>query len=114
MTVKIFIMLQMISILNKCHLLNFLFIEESWKNVLPLPQKQLSSTTVFNTDNTSNNKCFLSSKSAYIFEGSCDTEDRNNDAYEKWKITALNFSFGCVDQSVTSLSSKGSALTLSS
>ncbi len=43
------------------------------------------------------------------FEGSYDTEDRSNDAFEKLK---LNFSFGNEDQSVTIRSSKASALDL--
>ncbi len=43
-------------------------------------QKILGSTTVFNIDN--NQKCFLSSNSAYYndFWRSCDTEDCINDA----------------------------------
>ncbi len=42
--------------------------------------KVISSTTVFNIDD--NQKCFLSSKSAYLnnFWRSCDTEDWSNDA----------------------------------
>ncbi len=45
----------------------------------------------------------------FFFEGSYDTEDRSNDAFEKLK---LNFSFGNEDQSVTTRSSKASALDL--
>jgi len=37
-----------------------------------------SSTTVFNIDD--NHKCFLSSKSSMISEGSCDIENWSNDA----------------------------------
>ncbi len=52
---------------------------------------QNSSTTVFNIDN--NQKCFLSSKSAYYYdsEGSCDTEDWSNDAENSALIRAINY-----------------------
>ncbi len=61
-------------------LLNCLFIQESWKKKTWFLTKILCSTTVFNIDN--NQKCFLSSKSAYQndFWRSCDTEDWSNDA----------------------------------
>ncbi len=50
------------------------------KNLSQFPQKIWSSTTVFNIDN--NQKCILSSKSAYYYDfwRSCDTEDWSNDA----------------------------------
>ncbi len=62
-------------------LLNFIFICESWKiKYITVSTKILCSTTVFNIDN--NQKCFLSSKSAYYYDfwRSCDTEDWSNDA----------------------------------
>ncbi len=53
--------------------------------------KILGSTTVFNIDN--NNKCFLSSKSAYYYDfwRSCDTEDCSNDAENTALITEINY-----------------------
>ncbi len=59
-----FIMLQKILFKINAVLLNFLFIKESWKiKCITVSTKTFSSTTVFNIDN--NQKCFLSSKSAY-------------------------------------------------
>ncbi len=54
--------------------------------------KILCSTTVFNIDN--NQKCFLSSKSAYYYDfwRSCDTEDCSNDAENTALITEINYS----------------------
>ncbi len=54
--------------------------------------KILGGTTVFNIDN--NQKCFLSSKSAYYndFWRSCDTEDWSNDAENTALITEINYS----------------------
>ncbi len=45
---------------------------------------------LFSTDN--NQKCFLSSKSAYYndFWRSCDTEDCSNDAENSALVTAIN------------------------
>ncbi len=60
---------------------DFLFICESWKiKCITVSTKILCSTTVFNIDN--NQKCFLSSKSAYYYDfwRSCDSEDWSNDA----------------------------------
>ncbi len=53
------------------------------------PQKE---KTVFNIDN--NQKCFLSSKSAYYYDfwRSCDTEDWSNDAENTALITEINYS----------------------
>ncbi len=53
--------------------------------------KILCSTTVFNIDN--NQKCFLSSKSAYYYDfwRSCDTEDWSNDAENTALITEINY-----------------------
>ncbi len=63
-TVKTSIMLQKISIQIYSILSNFLFICESWQiKSISVFTKILCSTTVFNIDN--NQKCFLSSKSAY-------------------------------------------------
>ncbi len=47
--------------------------------------------TVFNIDN--NQKCFLSSKSAYYYDfwRSCDTEDWSNDAENTALITEINY-----------------------
>ncbi len=59
----------------------FVFIKDSWKiKCITVSTKILCGTTVFNIDN--NQKCFLSSKSAYYndFWRSCDTEDWSNDA----------------------------------
>ncbi len=52
----------------------------------------LCSTTVFNIDN--NQKCFLSSKSAYYYDfwRSCDTKDWSNDAENTAFITEINYS----------------------
>ncbi len=68
-------------------LLNVVFIKESWKSIT----KILCSTTVF-IDN--NQKCFLSSKSAYYYDfwRSCDTEDCSNDAENTALITEINYS----------------------
>ncbi len=46
---------------------------------------------VFNID--SDNKCFLSSKSAYYYDfwRSCDTEDWSNDAENTALITEINY-----------------------
>ncbi len=68
----------MFPFLINADLLNFLFICESWK--ITVSTKILCSTTVFSIDN--NQKCFLSSKSAYYYDfwRSCDTEDWSNDA----------------------------------
>ncbi len=46
---------------------------------------------VFNIDN--NNKCFLSSKSAYYYDfwRSCDAEDWSNDAENTALITEINY-----------------------
>ncbi len=41
--------------------------------------------------NNNNQKWFLSSKSAYISEGSCDTEDWSNDAENSALITEINY-----------------------
>ncbi len=74
-------------------LLNFLFICESWKiKCITVSTKILCSTTVFNIDN--NQKCFLSSKSAYYYDfwRSCDTEDWSNDAENTALITEINYS----------------------
>ncbi len=48
--------------------------------------------SVFNIDN--NQKCFLSSKSAYYYDfwRSCDTEDWSNDAENTALITEINYS----------------------
>ncbi len=52
--------------------------------------KILCSTTVFNIDN--NQKCFLSSKSAYYdFWRSCDTEDWSNDAENQLWSQEINY-----------------------
>ncbi len=68
--------------------MNFLYLSKSpgGKNA-PVLTKIWSSTTVFNID--INNKCFLSSKSAYNidFWRSCDTEDWSNDAENSALIT---------------------------
>ncbi len=47
---------------------------------------------VFNIDN--NQKCFLSSKSAYYYDfwRSCDTEDCSNDAENSALNTEINYS----------------------
>ncbi len=47
--------------------------------------------TIFNTDN--NEKCFLSSKSAYYYDfwRSCDTDDCSNDAENTALITEINY-----------------------
>ncbi len=52
---------------------------------------QIKSTTVFNIDN--NQKCVLSSKSAYYYDfwRSCDTEDWSNDAENTALITEINY-----------------------
>ncbi len=74
-------------------LLNYLFICESWKiKCITVSIKILYSTTVFNIDN--NQKCFLSSKSAYYYDfwRSCDTEDWSNDAENTALITEINYS----------------------
>ncbi len=73
-------------------LLNFLFICESWKiKCITVSTKISCSTTVFNIDN--NQKCFLSSKSAYYYDfwRSCDTEDWSNDAENTALITEINY-----------------------
>ncbi len=91
MTVKTFIMLQKIISQINAALLNFLFICESWKiKYITVSTKILCSTTVFNIDN--NQKCFLSSKSAYYYDfwRSCDTEDWSNDAENTALITEIN------------------------
>ncbi len=73
--------------------MNFLFICESWKiKCITVSTQILCSTTVFNIDN--NQKCFLSSKSAYYYDfwRSCDTEDWSNDAENTALITEINYS----------------------
>ncbi len=80
-TVKTFIMLQKI-------ILNFLFICESWKiKCVTVSTKTL---TVFNIDN--NQKCFLSSKSAYYYDFWRITEECSNDAENTALITEINYS----------------------
>ncbi len=81
-TAKAFIMLLKISISDKCY--SFELSIHLWilkKNqCITVSTKICISTTVFNIDN--NQKCFLSSKSAYYYDfwRSCDTEDWSNDA----------------------------------
>ncbi len=60
--------------------MNFLFICESWKIKCHSFYKNMKQHDIFNIDN--NQKCFLSSKSAYYYDfwRSCDTEDWSNDA----------------------------------
>ncbi len=86
-------MLQKISISNKC--CSFELSIHLWilKNKMSHGfHKILCSTTVFNIDN--NQKCFLSSKSAYYYDfwRSCDTEDCSNDAENTALITEINYS----------------------
>ncbi len=71
-------------------LLNFLFIQETWKIYITVSTNILSTSSVFNIDN--NKTCFLSSTHLHtrmISEGSCDTED--------WRlsfaITGINYIF---------------------
>ncbi len=49
---------------------------------------KIQSRTTFNIDN--NKKCFLS---RIIYEGSCDTEDRSNDAENSALITEIHYIF---------------------
>ncbi len=70
--------------------MNFLFICESWKiKCITIYTKILCSTTVFNIDN--NQKCFLSSKSAYYYDFWRDTEDWSNDAENTALFTGINY-----------------------
>ncbi len=57
---------------------------------ISISTKILCSTTVFKIDN--NQKCFMSSKSAYYYDfwRSCDTEDWNNNAKNLALITGIN------------------------
>ncbi len=63
LTVNTFIMLQKISISNRCHSSE---LSIHLKMLNPKILKILCSTTVFNIDN--NQKCFLSSKSVYYYD----------------------------------------------
>ncbi len=79
--IKTFIMLQNISISDKC----FLFIKETWR-------KKIYSAVfiIHNNNNNNNNKCILSSKSEYLndFWTSCDW---SNDAENSALITGINY-----------------------
>ncbi len=81
MAVKSFIIIQKISISNKCG--SFELSIHLWilkKKCVSVYTKILCSTTVFNINN--NQKRFLSRKSAYYYDfwRSCDPEDWSNDA----------------------------------
>ncbi len=58
--------------------------------------KILCMKIVFNIDN--NQKCFLSSKSAYYYDfwRSCDTEDCSNDAENTALITEINYNLAYI------------------
>ncbi len=84
---KSFLMLQKISISNKCSS----FILSVYQNILikGVSTKIWSITTVFNIDNT-----FSWAAHQHIImisEGSCDTEDWNNDAKNSDLITEINY-----------------------
>ncbi len=59
--------------------------------------------TTLDKNNIVDNKCFLSSKSAYYYDfwRSCDTEDWSNDAENTALITSINYilQYICIENS---------------
>ncbi len=67
----------------------FFFFTFYWPQTSPPPKK--TAKTVFNID--INQRCFLSSKSAYYYDfwRSCDTEDWSNDVENSALITGIKY-----------------------
>ncbi len=75
--VKTFIILQKISISNKCCFFYFLFIKESWKKE---SWQKYEAAQLFSTLIIINVSWAANQHIRMISEGSCDTEDWSNDA----------------------------------
>ncbi len=68
-------------------LLNFLFIEESWKKCITVLSQLFLALIISNVSWAPNQHIRM------ISEGSCDTEDYSNDAENSALITGINYTF---------------------